>query len=1176
MSNDFPRKLRDTLASQNKSSVYIVLSPTGENQTVKFNSDDFDTETKAIANSMVIGTIEENKNRYKISNGQTEISLTTDNGYPTSISDEAPGGDPNNVYLKDDRGKSAARSYFINISNPGLYTSPVDANGRTGFEINVVKGKSLRNIGDLDYDTALEDLQSAVQNGDGDQSNLIRKIGIGLKNNNTYYPRTLEQDNTYATLGTVENNSNIGRTSIQSIKGTYQKTFPIGEEDVGNNGITGKTVLTPVDFKNLGLQIPLRSAGEIYIPKFGSNQTTDAPGVQIIAARAAALAPGSARLGLRIPVNDITPESTLINDFNGVLTTDKKLNFDITSNFPDLKEEELLSYGSYNNWIAPFDGVERLLQMPTLAIQVGAIALIVVAIAETLQSVTGKDTYADQVRAGFISFFGLQSPGGNYDSASFVIAVVSAIISSRMINETGWYGTVVRGFIKSLFQEISRGVFAVATTANVNGNTSILNRTGVDIYSDGIDGDVVGAAAKIIELFFNSKVVGFTNMLAQIGEDQVLPRYNTNGPIVQPRRKGLNSAPRFGAGLTANQKSFIDSLKDGTDEAGLESSASGFGFSTPVNQPAMSKLIYKDRLNNGQTKGLIGRKPLAWGSNTTPSTYLLPAAIKKAALAAGGDSGLQKLAAYAQINAKETINPTDIANLESSLDASYMPFYIQDMRTGEILSFHAFVENMEDSFSAEYEQENGFGRVEKTITYKNTNREMGMDFWIVSTNQQDHDEMWLKINKLVTLVYPQYTAGRALRAGNGQQFIQPFSQLIGAGPLVRLRMGDVWRSNYNRFNVMRLFGLGKAQFNLDQSSDNGIPSSQNFESLNNNNIETSSNAYKNKIKKMLKGNFEVNDQITMYYSPDMDNRVFGRRYGPGGNLFLQINEANPENSIRRSPPRELYRTDLVPGVYTLRITSAPSVAEELLSSVIREYGVEILNLPAGVPPDDYILRCANLEKMSVNELSLIDQLGETFQARFSAFEGTPTQEIWERSVAFSALSTKLNIDYNWLESNPNNKVYNTDSIDADKIAQVNSKIQDFFRISDNTTTQDSNINPIMQAFESNKGMGIAGFIKSLRFDWKESNWETEWNPSRTNSRAPMSLKVSLQFAPIHDITPGIDSDGFITSPVYPVGRFSNALNNIETTNRTTNDARNVVPAADEQAASPADSTTTPS
>jgi hypothetical protein len=62
-------------------------------------------------------------------------------------------------------------------------------------------------------------------------------------------------------------------------------------------------------------------------------KTDETPG-QILAARAAALVPGAARIGLRVPVQEMTPNVVLDNDFNGVLKQDKKLNK--TSNFPDL------------------------------------------------------------------------------------------------------------------------------------------------------------------------------------------------------------------------------------------------------------------------------------------------------------------------------------------------------------------------------------------------------------------------------------------------------------------------------------------------------------------------------------------------------------------------------------------------------------------------------------------------------------------------------------------------------------------------------------------------------------------------------------------------------------------------------------------------------------------------
>lgn len=1136
MSNELPENVRRLLAVQNKSRITYVISPSGPDGSFKINSDDLSNETKEVANAMAVGLTTDAKNTYQISTEKTEVQLINDNGIPSAISDEAPGGADGKTFLSQN---AYAKDYFVRISEPGIYNSTRGnysiPNNRVEEEINVIKGKAIVGEGDLNYTEQLEAINLI-----GSSARLVKKIGDKLQGSNTYYPApsATGDGKEYSKQGTLENESNIGRAIIQKNIGSYQRTLDLRDQGTA----IPTTVLTSTDFKALGLQIPLRATGELYIPKFGNNQTDQSPGEQIIGARAAALAPGLARLGLRIPVNDITAISTLDNDFNGVLKPDKKLNKN--SNFPDLATEEINSYGSYNNWIAPFDGIERILQMPALAIQVGAIAIIVVAIAEILQGITGKDTYADQVRAGFISFFGLQSPLGadRYDGAAFVAAVATAIFSSRMLNETGWYGTVVRGFIKNLFQEISRGAFAIAVTANVSGDTSILNRTGVDIYSDGLDGDVIGAAAKIIELFFNSKLVGFTNMLAQIGEDQVTPRFNTDAPTYQPRKKALGSTPYFSNHLTANQKSFIDSLVDGTEvpnTSPILDGAVGGNKNIQIVGPNVSKLIFKDRLNNSQRKGAIRVKPTAWGTGTTPSLHLLPETIKKAALAAGGQDGLNKLAPYSELISKDSISRDDIDNIENALNASYMPFYIQDMRTGEILSFHAFIENINDGFTAQYESENSFGRPEQTHVYKSTNREMGLSFWIVSTNPQDHDEMWFKINKLVTLVYPQYTAGRPLELANGQKFVQPFSQLIGAGPLVRLRLGDIWSTNYSRFNVMRLFGLGKASFNLDESSAPDQPPNTNYTNLNTQAGISPGTDYNRILEEMLRGELSSGQQILMYFSKDMDNRVFGARVS---NNVLREAVGDPSklaSILTGDAPRELYVPDLEPGVYTLK------VSEPRMLGPISQYNIEIVSPNVGNnPKSGYVLRYANRDNLDPNELSLFDQLGEAFQARFSAFEGTPTEDLWRRSVAYSSLSTKLTVDYDWLATTYPPYTYNS-AINS-SITNVRQTIQNFFKIND----IDTNNNPIMQAFENNRGMGIAGFISQLTFDWNTGTWETEWSEKRPNSRAPQWAKIDIRFLPIHDIAPGIDSDGFITAPVYPVGRYSQALKTIESIDKT--------------------------
>jgi hypothetical protein len=51
--------------------------------------------------------------------------------------------------------------------------------------------------------------------------------------------------------------------------------------------------------------------------------------------------------------------------------------------------------------------------------------------------------------------------------------------------------------------------------------------------------------------------------------------------------------------------------------------------------------------------------------------------------------------------------------------------------------------------------------------------------------------------------------------------------------------------------------------------------------------------------------------------------------------------------------------------------------------------------------------------------------------------------------------------------------------------------------------------------------------------------DTTWDIDR-NSRAPKLLKITVGFSPIHDITPGIDHNGFNAAPIYNVGDIMEA------------------------------------
>lgn len=151
--------------------------------------------------------------------------------------------------------------------------------------------------------------------------------------------------------------------------------------------------------------------------------------------------------------------------------------------------------------------------------------------------------------------------------------------------------------------------------------------------------------------------------------------------------------------------------------------------------------------------------------------------------------------------------------IEDALDAEYMPFYIHDMRTGEIMSMPAFITEFAETFTANYNSVEGIGRQDPVRLYQKTERGVTFGFMLVAYSSQDQDHLWWTINRLVSMCYPQYSKGRSRQTipekdGSFQTFIQPFSQVQAASPMVRLRLGDVFKSNYSRFGLMRLFGVG--------------------------------------------------------------------------------------------------------------------------------------------------------------------------------------------------------------------------------------------------------------------------------------------------------------------------------------------------------------------------------
>lgn len=288
----------------------------------------------------------------------------------------------------------------------------------------------------------------------------------------------------------------------------------------------------------------------------------------------------------------------------------------------------------------------------------------------------------------------------------------------------------------------------------------------------------VGDALASTNALFNSTLFKFVNTLAKIGDMAY-----TQACAIDLRLTDAEASPEAAYGA-------------------------GFNFTTnPVGallaRGFAARRVYGDML--------AGRRGSTLSLSDLPSAHLVPADSSQAYRSLLGND--PKLVSFTPEGKSgrtaKRISQADAQKIESILDAEYMPFYFQDLRTNEVIAFHAFLDDISDSYTANYNASSGYGRIENVQTYKDTKRSVGCTFHIIGMNPADFDYMWWQINKLTTMVYPQWSQGRSLTGklnGIDVNFTQPFSQIPMATPVIRVRIGDLIRSNYSRFNLKRLFG----------------------------------------------------------------------------------------------------------------------------------------------------------------------------------------------------------------------------------------------------------------------------------------------------------------------------------------------------------------------------------
>lgn len=806
----------------------------------------------------------------------------------------------------------------------------------------------------------------------------------------------------------------------------------------------------------VGTALSLRASQELNASSPGNNPTSGAQ-------EAAALLPGGNQLGItRVNVTLLEARDVL-----ATLTQEEVPSGDFLS-IGDV------SWGSLNNVDDPFSGINSAGMIALAVALSAAVVLTFEGLGTLLAMIKGSSTGPVRAVSGRYTL-GSYSATKNVDPNAFPPNFPPDIGALLGIRSTVYpFGDALRAGVAKFFgintstlgSAVSSGITSAASSPGFN---VVVARTIIR------SGPIVADAFK--KAFNNSNIVsGINNTLSTI-------------EIIRSSKliAAMNVFAQLGDSVLSEDKfSNQDALGD---KAGSESARNSTidALSNDVNASA----VKKNRLK--------GSLKLAWSNNRSPSMYLIPGSVMSMAIADAKLGGFKGVAGLSDQNSKTTSliqssatqrdfgariqyddpdpNKMTVKKIESALDAEYVPFYFHDLRTNEVISFHAFLASLNEDYAPAWETVEGYGRVDPIKIYKNTTRRISLSFYVVATSENDFDDMWVKINKLVTLVYPQYTRGRLLTDGSDNSFVQPFSQLIGASPLIRLRLGDLLRSNYSRFALARLFGAADNVMKLDGSDVS-------FDSVDNQDISSViSAAITSLVSSPTSSDRFTIDAVGWSAHSDGGGVGFSVPSLPGGPAGSKPDQSSTFN---------IDAGDLMFFEFKIKIPGATAVVEPVLLSAA----------------------------------DLTERFG--YDAKTAGFKFSALQERYDTvdNIKQKVVGGKAGYDIPSSMLKPSKKTVTRALSQA--LSVSTSASQNIDKLSEFLSSEN---NALVKSFKSIQGKGLAGVIESMGFDWYDRVlWDT-----RAEHKAPKMCKVTLSFTAIHDVSPGIDSQGYNRAPIYPVG-----------------------------------------
>jgi hypothetical protein len=443
---------------------------------------------------------------------------------------------------------------------------------------------------------------------------------------------------------------------------------------------------------------------------------------------------------------------------------------------------------------------------------------------------------------------------------------------------------------------------------------------------------------------------------------------------------------------------------------------------------------------------------------------------------------------YIQADTVNRLTPEFVSAVEKQIDSEYVPFSIQDLRTNEIFSLPAFITSISDDFSIQHANSHGYGRTDPVMTYSKTTRSITLVYNLVAMNNDDHTYMYHILNKLVAMCYPQRDNGLIRKQGEGdaaQYFAQPFSQTPTASPVIRLRVGDLIKSNKSKLALEKLFGGADI---LQLKGDVKTEELQTkIEELSKQRADIRKKVDAARLKKQtdwalgeeVKGEITIPAGTTVYIK-DKDENWYQFQ-----TLIDYPTEVTGRSKKRGAPKTKNLR-----------------------------------NLKRGTSQDVYV----HIIKIP-KDIEGGQALGG--KALASAIHNA------EGGGLASILAGSTGVD-GYILPGGTKPVWYDQQLDATATEPGGAK-----SIEDIAEFLDTKKNPVARSFmEGSPGKGLACVITQLSLSYDGAIWGTGADGKSKSLIAPMKIQIQMGLSPIHDAPLGLNAQGQLFAPSHPVGIYS--------------------------------------